>query len=71
MTAESFLAFVRRFRRTYASMICASSLAGGALYGVHTGHFMPEGLAAVLAAVSLGDITARAVEKIRGAGDVG
>lgn len=64
---ETFLNFTRQFRRPYASMVCATALAGGSLYGVHTGHFIPEGLALVLAGVSLGDIAARAAEKIHGA----
>lgn len=64
MTTEGFLSFVRQFRRPYASMTCATALASGTLYGVHTGHFIPEGLAFVLALVSLGDIGARMAEKI-------
>lgn len=64
--SEAFLSFVRQFRRPYASMICATSLAAGTLYGVHTGHFIPTGLAGVLALVSIGDITARMAEKIMG-----
>ena len=58
--------FLRQFRRPYASLICSSSLAGGVVYGVHTGNHMPEGLAWVLAAVAIGDIAARAAEKING-----
>jgi hypothetical protein len=59
--------FLRQFRRPYASIVCASALAGGVVYGVHTGNHIPEGLGWVLAAVSIGDIAARAAEKIRGA----
>jgi len=66
MTQEQVINFLRQFRRPYASIICSSTLASGVLYGIHTGNHMPEGLAWVLAAVSIGDIAARAAEKING-----
>ncbi len=56
----------RNLRRPYASFVCASALAGGVVYGVHTGNHIPEGLGWVLAAVIVGDVAARAAEKIRG-----
>ena len=62
-----FIDFLRNFRRPYASLVCSTALAGGSLWGVQTGNHLPEGLAWVLAAVSIGDIAARAAEKIRGA----
>jgi hypothetical protein len=69
MTADSFLAFVRRFRRPYASMICATALAGCLVAGAFTGNWLPAGLAAAVIPVILGDMAARAVEKIQGAAD--
>lgn len=69
MTYGPIINFLRNFRRPYASLVCATALAGGVVWGVHTGNHMPEGLAWVLAAVSIGDIAARAAEKIRGASE--
>ena len=66
MTADSFLAFLRNFRRPYASIICSTTLAGSALWGAESGHWMPEGLAWVFAVIILGDTAARMAEKIRG-----
>lgn len=67
MTGESFLTFARRFRRPYASMICATALAACLVAGAFTGNWIPAGLALAVIPVVVGDMAARAVEKIRGA----
>lgn len=71
MTRAQFIDFIRQFRRPYASIICSTTLAGGAIIGGFTGHFMPEGLAWVFAAIVVGDGIARAAEKIQGRADAG
>lgn len=67
MTQAQFISFVRAFRRPYASIICATTLAGSVVIGGFTGHFIPAALGWVLAAVIGLDVSARALEKIRGA----
>ena len=51
MTQEEFISFVRAFRRPYASIICATTLAGSVVIGSFTGHFIPAALGWVLAPV--------------------
>lgn len=68
MTRENFIAFVRGFRRPYASIVCATALAGAAVVGALTGNWMPASLAAVFASVVIGDGVARTVDK-RGGGE--
>lgn len=67
MDSTQFISFVRGFRRPYASIICATALAGSVPIGGFTGHFIPAALGWVLAAVIGIDVSARALEKIQGA----
>ncbi len=66
MTRDEFIHFLRNFRRPYASVVCATALAGGTAYGVHSGHFIPEGLAWALVFVIVADGSQRMWEKIKG-----
>lgn len=67
MTRDAFIKFVRAFRRPYASILCATTLAASAVIGSFTGEWMPGALAWVFAAIIIGDGAARMAEKIRGA----
>ncbi|MED5549881.1 MAG: hypothetical protein VX529_11040 [Pseudomonadota bacterium] len=67
MTRDQFICFMRNFRRPYASIMCATALAGSVWVGGFTGHFLPAALGWVLAAVIGLDVSARMVEKIQGA----
>lgn len=69
MTREAFISFVRNFRRPYASIVCATALAGGTIYGVQSGNFIPEGLAWALVFVIVADGSQRMWEKVKGQAD--
>ena len=67
MTRDQFVSFLRNFRRPYASIACATTLAVSALWSAHTGNWMPAELGWVFAVIIIGDTAARAAEKIKGA----
>lgn len=67
MTREQLVSFLRNFRRPYASIVCATALSGGTIYGVQSGNFIPEGLAWALVFVIVADGSQRMWEKVKGA----
>ena len=67
MTRDGFIDFIRSFRRPYASILCATTLASTVVIASFTGNWMPAELAWVFALVIIGDGAARMAEKIRGA----